>query len=445
MTDLRPLDPELEFLDRAALDALQLAKLKALLRHVAATNPFYAARWEQAGLDVTRIQSFADFRRAVPMLTKADFLEDQRAHPPFGRRIGALGHTAHRIEIYTTSGTSGQGVEVHVQTKRELEVMERLYAYYFRWAGLGAGDSTALTLPITMLAGGRAEYQGAVAYDLSVLPIGNYSAAQKAELIRRFRPKALFGSSSYFAHLGSLLEAEGTIPQVDVLLTGLEGVGLSFFKKLEMQWGARVAERFGCAQMRTDFMFTDESGIGSPASPGTLYNMDPYVYLELLDPSTGLSVRDGEFGEMVVTSLFHLDNPVIRIRLNDGAVFRSGERSRGPRKFQGVELASITRLDDVKKVKGINIYPQAVDDLVHTLPEIAQYEVVLSSTADYLDVATLNVQLKSRESTEKLGVESTLRSLCKERLGIHFEVCIVPEIAVSDYKARRWKDLRERR
>jgi phenylacetate-CoA ligase len=445
MTDLHPIDPDVEFLDRESLDRMQLEKLLNMLKHVAATNDFYAERWRDAGVEVSKVRTFADFRSAIPVIEKADILDDQRAHPPFGKRLGKLAARGERMEVYTTSGTSGQGVELHAQSKRELAMMERIYAHYFSWAGLKPGDSTMLTLPITMLAGGRAEYQGAVAYDLTTYPIGNYAAAQKVDNIRRFRPKALFGSSSYFAHLATHMGEEAGNVGVEVLLTGLEGVGLSFFERLQATWNARAADRFGCALMRTDFMFTDERGVGTRNAPNRLLNMDPYVYLEVLDPHTGLPVKDGEFGEMVVTSLYHFDNPVIRGRLKDGGVFRSGAVGEGPRRFHGVELASIGRIDDVKKIKGINVYPQALDDLLYGLPEVEQYEVVLSSTSDYRDVATIRLQLRSAWGDGTgARVTSEVRDLCKIRLGIHFDVELAEHIAVSDYKARRWKDLRQR-
>lgn len=445
MTELRPFDKDVEFLPRDQIEAMQLQKLKAMLRHVAKTNAFYGNLWRKAAVDVDKISSFADFRALVPMVEKADFLQDQRDNPPYGTRLGAFGNDGARSEIYTTSGTSGQGVELHVQSKRELAVMERMYGHYFSWAGLKPGDLTMLTLPITMLAGGRVEYQGGIAYDLTVLPIGNANAEGKVDLIRRFQPRALYGSSTYFAHLATLLGEDARKLGVDVLLTGLEGVGLSFFNRLEDQWGARCAERFGCAQMRADFMFTDETGVGTSGRPNILYNMDPYVYLEVLDTTTGQPVADGEFGELVVTSLYHFDNPVIRNRLKDGAIFRTGAKAGSKRGFNGIELASIARIDDVKKIKGINVYPQAVDDLVFSVPDIEQYEVLLTSTPDYTDVATLRLQLRASSPQDQLGALKTqMRGLVKQRLGINFDIEIVPDIPVSDYKARRWKDERKR-
>jgi phenylacetate-CoA ligase len=241
------------------------------------------------------------------------------------------------------------------------------------------------------------------------------------------------------------MDGRAKTSSVEILLTGMEGVGLPFLKKLEELWGAKAAGRFGCAQMRADFMFTDENGVGDPVKPGVLYNMDPYVLLEVLDPSTGQPVRDGEFGELVVTSLYHLDNPVIRNRLRDGAVYRAGGYVKGARAFHGVEVGTIGRLDDVKKVKGVNLYPQAVDDLVFSVPEISHYDVVITSATNLADEIALRLQLKpGTAEVQQAELRDRLMKALSNRMGINFDVEFVSKIAVNEYKAHRWKDLRIR-
>lgn len=442
MTEPRFYDREIETMSRDELDAMQLQKLLEMLEHVARTNPFYANHWKEAGIDVSKVKSFEDFR-LVPMIEKSHIVADQNAHPPFGSRSGSVNQNLGRTDLYTTSGTSGQGKELHACSLRELKAMEEIYRYGMSWAGMNPGDIVLLTLPITMLAGGRVEYQGAVASDLTVLPVGNYDAASKVDHIRRFSPKALFGSTSYFGTLATMMGEDARTSSVDTLLTGLEGASLPFLKSIEEMWGAKAYDRFGCANMRADFMWSDENGIGDPGKPGTLLNVDPYVLIEVVDPATGLPVGDGEFGELVITSLYHFDNPAIRNRVRDGAVFQKGGRKGSIRNFHGVEMASISRIDDVKKVKGINVYPQAVDDLVFSWPEVEQYEVILSRTASFADVANLRLQLRSSVA-ESSGEQIVARAkeAVKARLGINFNVEIVPKVEVSDYKARRWKDLR---
>lgn len=441
--DYRFYDREVETLSREELDRLQLKKLLKMLDHVSKTNPFYANHWKDAGIDVSKVKSLEDFRM-IPMVEKKDLVADQNAHPPFGSRSGSVNHNLGRTDLYTTSGTSGQGKELHACSLRELKAMEEIYRYGLTWAGMKPGDIVLLTLPITMLAGGRVEYQGAIAADLTVLPVGNYDAASKIDYVRRFAPKALFGSTSYFGTLAADMdEGEARKAGVEVLLTGLEAATLPFLESIEDMWGAKAYDRFGCANLRADFMWSDEGGVGKVGAPGLLVNVDPYVLMEVLDPATGQHVADGEFGELVFTSLYHFDNPAIRNRVKDGAVFRKGGRPGAVRHFNGVDMASISRLDDVKKVKGINLYPQAVDELVFSWPEVEQYEVVLTRTDNFNDVATLRLQMRSSvPQAVATEVVARARHAVKERLGINFAIETHEKLEFSDYKARRWKDLR---
>jgi phenylacetate-CoA ligase len=440
---LRVHDPRLELADTETIKALQLRNLREMVAWVWATNSFYRERWSAAGFEPDRIDSLDAFAALVPTVEKADFVADQAAAPPFGRRLERALGLHERLEVYTTSGTSGQGVETHAQTERELRAAEQLYRFGFRWAGLRRGDAVLLTLPLTMMAGGRMEFQGASGYGLTVYPAGAYSAAEKLDLLRRFRPRGLYGSTSYFGHLAAISEESPAEAGVDVLLTGLEGAGLSYVKQLEEQWDATAYDRFGATQVRTDWMFTCERGVGTAERPGLLHNLDPWVLLEVLDPDTGKPVADGEAGELVVTSLFHFDTPVIRCRLKDQGVYHDAAYCDCGRPFGGLEVCSIGRTDDVKKVKGVNVYPEAVDDLLYALPEVDEYSVTLTSSDAHTDVATVRIMPKVPVAeASRNGFVAKVSDRLKAKIGISFEVELCEQLPRSEYKARRWHDHR---
>ena len=153
-------------------------------------------------------------------------------------------------------------------------------------------------------------------------------------------------------------------------------------------------------------------------------------------------MADGEFGELVVTSLYHLDNPVVRCRLRDGGVWHPGSYCSCGRPFGGVEVASVTRTDDVKKIKGINVFPQAVDDLVFSFAEVDEYRVVLTSSASMADVATVRLMLKAApadglaERDRRRPARSGSASSSRSRSSTSIER--------SEYKVRRWHDERVR-
>lgn len=436
-------NPRFERADSDELRSHQTKLLLQMLRHVQETNGFYSDLWRDVGIDVTRIGSIEEFRKAIPLVQKSDFTADQERHPPYGRRLEHARRQQRRLDYYTTSGTSGQGVEVHAQTVSELAGMVECYSYGFTWAGLTPGDIVGMTIPITMFAGGRVELQGAEGNGLSVLPMGNYDVERKLDVIEKFRPAGLLSSSSYLAHLAARHPAPATLG-VGALLTGMEAASLDYLNRLEEDWQARAFDRFGCAQMRTDFMFTCERGVGTLQRPGLLHNVEPLVLLEVIDPVTGGHVGDGEYGELVVTSLYHTDTPLIRCRLRDGGVYRAAHYCRCGRAFPGVEVASISRTDDVRKIKGVNVFPQTVDSVVFASTAVDEYRVELRSAADASDVATVVVMLNDAvPSADSSALCAAVSEGLRRRTGIQFEV-IAGDVARSEYKASRWADLRVR-
>lgn len=434
-----------ERLGPAELQAHQLQRLKALLAHVFATNIFYRRLWQRNGIDISAIRSIDDFARMVPTVEKGDFIADQSDEPPYGSRLRHLVEAHHPMMTFTTSGTSGQGQELHAQTARELAVSSQVYAYMYRWAGLSAGDTALLTLPLTMLGGGRLEYHGALDYGLNLLPAGNYDAARKLDLIGRFRPRALIGTTSYFWHLFAVGGGKIDLSGVDTLFCGGEGASLRWYERLEHEWNARVFDRYGSTQSRNDHMFTCEEGAGDERRPGMLHNIDPHVLLEVIDPATGRQVADGERGEVVITSLYHLDTPVIRCRMKDLAVYRSGAYCGCGRPFCGIEIGSISRLDEMYRIKGVNVWPQAIEQVALAFPELDEYEVVLATSDDGSDLAELRFMPKTRLShEEKTALCRQISDEIRRKIALRFQVtALAPSsLARSQYKAKRWRDLR---
>lgn len=441
------LEPEHEQAQPEAIRMLQLSKLQALLEKTWSVNPFYRDHWRTAGARPEQINSLDDFRERIPSVEKQNFLNDQLEAPPYGRRLQHALSLGEPLIVCNTSGTSRQGQEVHAQTAREFETTQHVYAHGFQWAGLSRGEGLFLTLPITLMPGGRCEYHGAMDYGLTVYAVGNYDAAQKLDLLRRFRPVALFGTTSYFAHLAAVSTETPPSPGMRVLITGGEHAGFSWLQRLEQAWHAKAYDRYGSTQSGNDHMFACEHGIGTREKPGTLHNTDPYHIVEVLNPETGRHVEHGEEGEIYMTSLYRTDTPAIRVRMRDRAVWHEPGSCPCGRPYSGAEMCSIGRMDDATKVKGVNIWPQAVDDLMFGIDEVDEYQVVLTSSSTEADIATVRVMPETTLSDGKAGdvVDRVAREL-RRRIGISFAVEMLEpgSLGRSEYKARRWIDHRNR-
>lgn len=437
-------DPELERANPETIRTLQFQRLKTLLEKTCSVNAFYRDFWNAAGVDLNAIKTLEDFSDRIPTVEKRHFIADQQEHPPYGRRLEHALSLGEPLVICNTSGTSGQGQEVHAQTIEEFETTQRVYAYGLRWAGLNRGDTVFLTMPITMTSGGRCEYHGALGAGLTVSAVGNYDVRKKLELLRRFQPAALFGTTSYFAHLAAVSDEQPPSPGIRALLAGGEHAGYAWFQRLEAAWDAPVFDRYGSTQSGNDHAYACEYGIGTRERPGTMHNIDPYHLAEVIDPQSGRQVRHGEEGEIVFTSLYRTDTPAIRIRLRDRAIWHEPGACRCGRPFTGLEMCSIGRVDDMKKVKGVNIWPQAVDDAMFALDEVDEYQVLLTSDSTEADVAT--VKLMPKVDVRREDLLQRVASNLRERIGINFQVELVApgSLQHSEYKARRWIDERHR-
>jgi phenylacetate-CoA ligase len=441
---MRLVEPRFEHAQRDEILALQTARLRRLLQYAWATNPFYRDHWTRAAVDIDEIESLEAFAARIPTVGKPDFTADQALAPPYGRRhTGAL-ESREPLLVSTTSGTSGQGQEIHVQTRSEFAVTNRVYSYMFKWAGLEPGDAFFLSMPVTMLTGGQVEYQAALSYGLTTFAVGNYDAQRKLDLAAKFQPRGFLANTSYLGRLASLLDAE-TDMGVETLISGGEGSGIEWLRRVAEAWGAQVYDRYGSSQAGCDHAFNCEHGIGTPDRPGLLHNVDPYFLVEVVDPETGKHVADGEQGELIITSLYHLDTPLIRCRIGDTGVYREPGYCGCGRPFMGVETASIGRTDDMAKIKGVNVWPAAVDNVLFQYDEIADYQVLITSTGDGVDESTVRViPAESLSETAWAALAPQLSRELQSRIGIRFglELLSAGGVDLRDVKARRWVDER---
>jgi len=444
----RYIDRDLEVADPEALRALQWKKLRHLLERTWAKNEFFREHWRRKNPDfrIEAINSFETFASEVPTIEKPDFIADQTAVPPYGLRHSEILETQDGLVPVLTSGTTGQGVEVHLQSRADVQQHGEVNKFYFRWAGLKPGDRIVMPMHVSLLAGGRCEYHAAVDYGLSVFPIGMYDTGQRIEFMRRFQPHAIIGTTSYMGHLAEAAGEACSELGLRVLLTGAEAASNAWFKRLEQRFGAVAYDRYGLSQMATDHMFTCEHGVGTSDQPGTLHNIDSHILLEVIDPETGRQVADGERGEIVLTSLYREMVPMIRCRTKDTAIYRAPRRCQCGRTFSGIEIGTVVRLDDVKKIKGINVWPQALDETVFRFPEVRDYRVVLTTEAGRGEVARIDFAPKEAlETDSSKQVRERMEAKLREVIGISFQVREVPDSSIprGEHKARRWVDQRQ--
>jgi phenylacetate-CoA ligase len=438
-------------LPRGELRAIQLERLKTQLARVTRTSPFYRERFEAAGFNPDKVDHIEDFSELAPTVAKADFLADQEAHPPFGTRLAAGAGSIARFEV--TSGTSGLGQEVYGLTWRDIETLGSHGAWAFSMHGIRGGDRIAVTLPLGFLQGPWGGDFAARALGCAVLHLGLApDTERKLQYLARFGINALYTPTpTFLMRLTKVASEMGLVPRRDtpnlrVAMLAGESYPLEWALAAQEFWGIRLTEVYGSTQGA--FAVTCEHGVRRGSERGSMHNPDWDLLLEVVDPSTGAPVAPGETGEAIITTLVREASPTIRFRTGDLVRLLPHDGCPCGRQTVAIEAGTIGRLDDMIKVKGMNIWPAAVDSVIFAAREVEDYNAEVTIGDGGRETVTLRVALRPDLSPDD-GAEVLRGRLGRELhavTNVSMDIAFVPrsELSTFEYKAKRWTDHRPR-
>ena len=438
-----------ETASRERVTALVDARLLQVVARAYIEVPFYSWFYGQAGVDPRRFTSSDDVRRDLPFVTKADLLAFQDS-PEWER----LDQREVR-QFHLTSGTSGAGREVHLRDQRDLAAFGTGGGYSFVWAGLRPGDRILLTIPYTQTMAGP--YFQAACEAAGVVPVNGFTldSEMRIDALGRYGCAAVSITPSHLHRLTVLAQQQGLEPARDlprfkaVIMSG-ESYGIGWARSMETYWGARLHEGWGATQTLGVAMATCARGavVDGPRGParGTLHGLDHRCVIEVLDGNE--PARPGGVGEIVITTLRMSAMPCLRFRMGD-RVRRCAAACLCGATSSTYVAASIGRIDDMMKVRGMNVWPAAVDAAVFESTAVADYRGRLFTDDQGREQMELTVELRPDiASTDEL--QAALRAMVKARVGITPKMRIVTPgglaesilAATGTFKARRWTDQR---
>lgn len=453
MTTRRYWNPRIETMSRDELRALQWSRVRHVLEAAYATNPFHRARFDREGLHPDKVRSLEEFQERVPFIEKRDLLADQAEAPPLGTRVQPAGQ---RIGYFSlTSGTTGIGQEIHLQSLVEGEVAVESFCYMLRWAGARPGDRAFLCWPMGLQIAGHFARHGLETYGVVMLLVAPLDARAKLEAMKRFSPDILIAAPSYVQRLAVICDELGLRPDRDfpnlrIILTAAEPYPVSWATRMEAFWHARITEWYGSTQAGINQTIACEEGVYHAADRrGMLHALEHLCFVEVLDPATRKPVAPGETGEVVITPLFRSRNPLIRFRMEDRVRYLPPEYCRCGRPFAGIEAGSVARYDDMIKVKMTNVWPEAVDAVVFAHPEVEEYNArvwIDDASKEHVD---LTLELKrgaELEGDDQRRFLARLRDDLRQRIGVSMDCTVVPRGTLPRFeiKARRWHDERRK-
>ncbi len=433
MLDLTPDSKDLEPIETASLDeltALQTVRLQETVRRAYELVPFYRAAFDARGLLPQDIRGLGDLEK-LPFTVK----DDLRNQYPFGMLAVPREHLR---RVHASSGTTGRPTVVGY-TDSDISTWSDLVARSIRAAGGRPGDLVHVAYGYGLFTGGLGAHYGAERLGCTVVPASGGMTERQVTLLRDLRAEVIMLTPSYMLVLLDEFERQGIDPRSCSLKVGIFGAE---------PWTEDMRREI---EQRADMHAVDIYGLSEVMGPGVaqecvetkdgLTIWEDHFYPEVVDPETGAVLPEGELGELVLTTLTKEAMPLIRYRTRDLTRLLPGT-ARTMRRMEKIR----GRTDDMMIVRGVNVFPSQVEELVLSVAGLSPHFLCVLSRPGRLDEMTVRVEARADAATaeHRERLARVLGGRLKHAIGVTVAVDVVePEsLERSLGKAKRILDLR---
>jgi phenylacetate-CoA ligase len=422
--------PDEDFLDRESLAACQRRKLAAMLGELLATNNFYGRK-----LASVRFDARVDSLDRLPFTTRRELEDDQAAHPPYGTN---LTYPLDRYcRFHQTSGSGGSPVR-WLDTKDSWAWFQRCWRTIFAAARVGPGDRLMFPFSFGPFVGFWAAFESSVALGRLSLPAGGMSTTARLKMLLDNDVTVVCCTPTYALRMAEVAAEEKVdLPESKVralIVAGEPGGSIPEVRgRIEATWGARVFDHSGMTEMGAATFECWER-------PGGLHLIESEFIGEVIDPATGQVVPDGEAGELVLTNLGRWGSPLIRYRTGDYVRMVRGDRPCAcGRWYARLEGGILGRIDDMFIVRGNNVFPTAVEAVLRRFPEIAEFRLTVSNSADTA-LTRVMLEVEPGPGVTPDGLSPRVAQALQEALNFRADVTVVPAGSLPRFemKAKRF-------
>ena len=420
---------------RQMIEATQLELLNALLPELSRGNAFYRDRVCEAGLAQSALTLDA-FSQQMPLTTKRQLLEDQTHHPPYGSN---LTYSIDRyVRLHQTSSTTGAPLR-WLDDAQSWSAMTDDWVTILQAAGVTRNDRLLAAFSFGPFIGFWLGFEAATRLGCLSIPGGAMNSMTRLRAILANEVTVVCCTPTYALRLGETARAE----QIDLsessvrtlIVAGEPGGSVPAMReRIEAAWpGARVFDHHGMTEI-------GPATYQCPDTPGLLHLVEPSLLCEFIDPETGMVVGDesSELAELVVTTLRRTGSPLLRYRTGD--LVRPGPLSqcscgRWERTLRG---GVISRVDDMVFVRGVNLYPSAIEQIISTYQGIAEYRVEIS---EQRGMTELRILIESEQGlTHTNDLERGLSEALRSSLNLRIPIEVVPPATLPrfEFKSKRW-------
>jgi phenylacetate-CoA ligase len=424
---------------REQIEALQVRKLKNLLAWTQESVPWQARRLKAAGVSADNVNSLGDLRR-IPMLTRDEWMQAQLEQPPFGPLLAAPQEAA--IRYHLTSGTTGRIPLQVLDSMKDWEWIAEMWCYGFWGFGVRPSDVVFFAFSYGTFVGFWGAHYASEKIGCLVLPGGNMTTEARVKQILSMKATVVCSTPTYALRMAQEARAMGVdLANSSVkrlILSGEPAGSIPATKRLiESEWGAKAADTAGMTEVGTIMIFECEQ------QPGGTHIIEDHFIEEVVNPESGEPVPYGEQGERLITSFGRGFIPVLRYRTRDLVVRVPASTCSCGRTFDIYEGGIRGRVDDMKLVRGTNVYPRAVEAIVREYKEIDEFRIHLYTADGRQDEIEVLVEITQAHDNQSERILHELRkalSQAHEGLRIGVKQVDAGSLPRFELKAKRLQD-----
>jgi len=408
---------KIEYIAREELESLQFRRLKDTLERVYKSSPFYRKMFKENGLNPSKFKSLKDLS-LIPFTTR----QDLRDNFPYGLLSVPLEKV---IRLHTSTGTTGKPKAV-LFTQKDIDQASELIARSMRMTGAKRDDVFQNMMSYGLFTGGLIFHYGAEKLGLLVIPAGTGNTERQIQLMRDFKTTVVHITPSYALYLADVMEDMGLDPKHDLSLRiaylGAEPYSEETRAKIQDIFGVDAYNSYGLSEMNgpgVAFECREKEG---------MHLWEDNFIMEIIDPSTGKVLEDGEEGELVLTSINREAMPILRYRTGD-LTYIYPERCRCGRTHRRIARLK-GRVDDMFIVRGVNVFPSEIERVLMSLPEVGRnYQIILEREKN-LDKLRVRVEVKGDLFNGSLEHLRKLEDRIRTRL--RSELMLTPQVELVE-------------
>ncbi|WP_110461172.1 phenylacetate--CoA ligase family protein [Ruminiclostridium sufflavum] len=407
----------------------QFELFQKLLSNVNQNSLFYKEKFEKNGIKVEDIKAPEDIKN-IPFTTK----EELRDAYPLGLQAVSDEKV---VRIHSSSGTTGKPIIIPY-TAQDVEDWAVMMARSFEIAGVTPLDRVQITPGYGLWTAGIGFQAGVEKLGAMAVPMGPGNTDKQLQMMMDLKSTVIIGTSSYALVLAEEVERRGIRSEIKLRkgVIGSERWGEKMRQRIKNELSIEIYDIYGLTEI-----YGPGIGIDCDCHEGMHY-YDDYLYFEIIDSETGEVLPEGETGELVITTLRKEGAPLVRYRTRDLTRIISG-KCRCGRTYPRIDRI-IGRTDDMVKVKGVNIYPGQIDEVLKEVEGASSEYQILIDHINGKDVMTLKVEYNSDGDTDRSDIEDNIVDIFKKRIGIQIiaEVSGIGSLPRSEKKSRRIIDYR---